>query len=121
MATTAVQRLQRDTGTNDTSLPPANVQDALDEAAETYSNATVAAAYARVIVLRGLLASAAPLVDYRQNESSRSASDISAHYKSLLADWQANLNDALKAAGGGAVLSGRTVRRPRRLYEYPGG
>lgn len=120
MATTAIERLRRDVGANSTSLPDPAAQDLLDEAAETYTNATVASTYARVLAFQGLMASAAHQVSYRQNESSHSASDLFKHYEKELEKWEAKLVSAQKAAGAGAARFGRTTRRPARIYEYPG-
>ena len=119
MATTAIERLRRDIGANSTSLPDLDAQNLLDEAAESYSDAPTAAAYARVLAIQGLLASSAKLTSYRQNESQESASDVFRHLSDLLKVWEGKLADAQKAAGSGAARFGRTGKKPTRIKEYP--
>lgn len=118
---TATERLQRDVGADETSLPTATAQALLDEAAESYSNATVAAAYARVLAIQGLLASSAKLTSYRQNESQESSSDVFEHLSALLKLWQGKVEDALKSTGSGSLRFGRTGKKPTRIKEYPDG
>lgn len=103
MTTTAEQRLQRDLGANETSLPTLEATALLEEAAESYpSNTTAAVAYARVLALRGMLGSSARLVTYRQNNSSENQSDVFAHLNKLLDFWQAE-TDKADAVGDGAT------------------
>lgn len=80
-------RLRRDTGTDATSLPDADADAIMVEAAESYSGAA-ATAYARVLAIQGIMASAAKLASYRQNASSENASDVFAHLKQLLDVWE---------------------------------
>ncbi len=101
MATTATQRLQRDVGANETSLPTADAQDLLDEAQETYGDTVAALAYARVLTIQGILASAAKLTSYKQNNSSESASDVFKHLSDLLKLWVGKTPAALAGDAGG--------------------
>ena len=94
-------------------------QDYLDEAAETYSSANTANAYARVIALRGFLASAAKMASYQQNESRESLSDVYDHLSDLLEYWESTVGGVATASGNGAFRSGRTARKPKRVMEYP--
>lgn len=103
MATTAIQRLRRDVGLalDDTaSLSNADAQDLLDEAAEVYSGAA-ADAYARILYLRGKLASSSEEVDYTQNESRESAGQKFGHLERLLQFWESELANA---GGVGAAI-----------------
>lgn len=120
MATDAERaRLRRDVGANEDSLPDYDADDIFVEAAEVYSNATTAAAYARVLAIQGLLASSARLVSYRQNQSSEDASDVFEHLSRLLKLWQDETAEAQKLAGSGAMRFGRTGKKPTRIREYP--
>ena len=124
MATTDAQkaRLRRDTGTNATSLPDDDIDDIFDEAAETYTDATTAAAYTRVLVLQGILADSAKLVNYRQNESQENMSDVFKHVQALLNVWEEKTDEAATAAASssGAARFGSVRRKPAKVREYPG-
>ena len=123
MATTAAQksRLRRDTGADATSLPDDTIDDLFDEAAELYTDTATIAAYTRVLVINGLLSSAAKAVTYRQNESTENQSDIFKHLKDLLKLWEDKTDDAIEAAStSGAARFGSVRRKPARVREYPG-
>lgn len=124
MATTDAQkaRLRRDTGTNATSLPDDDIDDIFDEAAETYSDGATAAAYTRVLVLQGILADSAKLVNYRQNESQENMSDVFKHVQALLNVWEEKTDEAATAAASssGAARFGSVRRKPAKVREYPG-
>lgn len=109
MATTAEQRLQRDVGATEASLSTADATALLEEAAETYTNATAAAAYARVLAIQGILASSAKLTSYKQNNSSEQASDVFKNLSALLTLWEAKTEAALLAAGGAGTEAFFTV------------
>lgn len=107
MATTAEQRLQRDIGANEISLPTADATELLAEAAETYPTGSAAAlAYARVLAIRGMLASSSRLVTYRQNNSSENQSDVFGHLTKLLDFWQAETDKAAASGGGAQNVAG---------------
>jgi hypothetical protein len=94
---TATQRLQRDVGATEETLPTVTAQAYLDEAAESYAaGSTAALAYARVLALQGFLASAADEVDYVQNESQEKASQKFENWRRLLLYWQGQVT----ASGG---------------------
>jgi hypothetical protein len=116
---TDIARLRRDVGADENSLPDYDADDIFVEAAETYSNATAAAAYARVLAIQGLLASSAKLTNYRQNNSSEDASDVFEHLSNLLKLWEQKTADAQKATGSGAMRFGATGKKPTRVKEYP--
>lgn len=123
MAVTQAQidRLRRDTGTDETSLPDSDVQDVFDEAGESYTDAATIAAYTRVLTIQGLLSSSAKLATYRQNESTENLSDIFKHLKDLLKVWEDKTTDAITAAStSGAARFGGVRRQPARVREYPG-
>lgn len=125
MATeTERQRLRLDLGLaadDTTSLPDATIDDIFDEAGESYTDASSLLAATRIITLRRLRAAAASAVDYTQNNSTEKASQRFAHLTTLLAEWQAKLDEAVAGARGSGVLSGRTTRKPARIKEYPNG
>jgi gas vesicle protein len=119
---TQIDRLRRDTGTDETSLPDEDIQDIFDEADEKYTDTATAAAYTRVLTIQSLLASSARLATYRQNESSENLSDIFKHLKELLKVWEEKTDDAITAAAGssGAARFGSVRRKPATIREYPG-
>lgn len=117
------QRLRLDMGLDrddDESLTSDDIDLIFDEAGETYTDAASIHAAARVIALDRLLMQAANEVDYTQNNSSEKASQRYTQLSRERAKWQARLNDAKRAAGGGAARFGRTTKRPARIREYPG-
>lgn len=122
---TQIDRLRRDVGGDETSLPDETVQDIFDEAEETYSDAASALAQTRILALQGLLASAAKMADYTANESSEKRSQVYSNLSKLLDLWQKRLDDAVADADvaslGGGVRFGRVHRKPARVREYPGG
>lgn len=107
-------------GAGSTSLSDAEAEAVFDEAAETYTVTASAYAYARILAIRGMLASSAKFTSYKQNASSENASDVFKHLAELLKFWQGELNGAIRAAGNGAVRSGKTKWKPTRIKEYPG-
>ncbi len=117
---TDIARLRRDTGTTEASLPDEDAEDIFTEAGETYSDASTAATYARVLVIQSLLGSSAKLTSYKANESSESLSDIFKHLQALLKVWEDKTT--LAASGGvhGAARFGGVRRKPATIREYPG-
>lgn len=123
MATeTQRSRLRDDIGADSTSLPDAAADAIFTEAEEVYTDATSLTAYTRVLAIRRLMANAARLTDYTQNESQEKQSQIFAQLKQLLAFWQGELDAAVAAASTiGAARFGGLRRKPARIKEYPGG
>jgi len=120
---TEQQRLRMDLGlaaTDTTSLADATIDAIFSEVAESYTDAASLLAATRVIAIRRLRAQAASAVDYQQNNSSEKASQRFAHLGALLSEWQAALDSAVLANSGSSVRTGRTKRKPARIYEYPG-
>jgi len=112
-------RLRRDLGCSSTTLSDADADALLAEAAETYSDTATAHAHARVLGLQGILASAAKLTTYKQNESTENLSDVFKHLKELLKLWEDKTTDAVAAGGSGAARFGSVRRKPARIKEYP--
>lgn len=119
---TQIDRLRRDTGTNETSLPDEDIQDIFDEAGERYTDETTIAAYARVLVIQSLLSSSAKLATYKQNESQENLSDIFKNLQALLKVWEGKVDAAITEAAGssGAARFGGLRRKPAKVREYPG-
>lgn len=123
-----VQRVRMNCGfaPNDSAgLPNDQIQDALNRAAARYDDPASVQAAATVIVLEQLYASAVTATDYTQNATQEKASQRFDHYGKLLDKWnkalQAAIDEAAVEAAGGTVRSGRQVRKPARLKEFPGG
>lgn len=115
-------RLRSDIGADSTSLPDATADALFVEAGEMYTEAGPIAAYTRVLAIRRLMANAARLTDYTQNESQEKQSQIFAQLKQLLAFWQGELDDAIAAASTvGAARFGGLRRKPKAVKEWPGG
>lgn len=116
-------RLRANTGDNSTSLPDAAAEALFVQAAELYSAGSV---YAGVRVLRilELLGGAYKLHDYRQNNSSESASQIFSNLTKALSIWEGKVSAAVAeealAARGSVARFGGTTRKPARVREYPG-
>ena len=123
MATeTKRSRLRDDIGADSTSLPDVAADAIFTEAEETYTDANSITAYTRVLAIRRLMANAAKLTDYTQNESQEKQSQIFAQLKQLLAFWQSELDSAVAAASTiGAARFGGLRRKPKAVKEYPGG
>ena len=117
-----IDRLHRDTGTDDSSLEDAVIDAIFVEAAERYTDTATATAYTRVLAIQGILASSARLTSYKQNESSENLSDVFKHLRDLLAIWEAKVEDAIAAAASssGAARFGGIRRKPAKVREYPG-
>ena len=117
-----IDRLRRDTGTDDSSLEDAAIDAIFVEAGEKYTDAATATAYTRVLAIQGILASSARLTSYRANESQENLSDVFKHLKDLLAIWEAKVEDAIAAAASssGAARFGGMRRKPAKVREYPG-
>lgn len=99
MATAAQRdRLRRDIGADATTMLDAEADALFDEAAESYSDASVSGVYTRVLALRGYVASKAKLASYTQNEESEDLSDIFKHLTKLLDYWESELTKAILAA-----------------------
>lgn len=111
-------RLRGDIGANDASLPNTEADDIFTEAGESYTETAAVEAYARVIAIRRLLASAAKMATYKQNQSSENVSDVFDHLEKLLDRWEKNLDKAT-SAGQSVVKFGRPKNIPQRLAEYP--
>jgi hypothetical protein len=108
-------RLRRDVGADSSILPDSEVDDTYIEAGESYAAGSAQEAYARVLVLQGILASSAKLTMYQANNSMERASDVFDHVTKLLEYWQGQLMVGRRAVGGGLRAS---KRRPR-IKEYP--
>ena len=120
------QRLRVDVGFKPddiVSLPDEQIDDAYERAGAIYTDTTSVNAAARVLVLEQLYAQAARRIDYTQNATQNKSSQVFDHYGQLLERWNKALGEAinLAAAGeSGSVRSGRQVRKPARLKEFPG-
>ena len=115
-------RLRSDIGADSTSLPDATADDIFTEAGEKYTDADSITAYTRVLAIRRLMANAAKLTDYTQNESQEKQSQIFTNLQKLLAFWLGELDTAVAAASTvGAARFGGMRRKPKRVREYPGG
>ncbi len=89
-----IDRLHRDTGTDEESLPTYEADAVFLEAEETYTGIQSRKAYARILVLQGLISRAAALTDYQQDTTSETASQVFANLYKLLAIWQSALDKA---------------------------
>ena len=115
-------RLRSDIGATVTSLPDDDADDIFTEAGEKYTDADSITAYTRVLAIRRLMANAAKLTEYTQNESQEKQSQVFAQLKQLLAFWLGELDTAVAAASTvGAARFGGMRRKPKRVREYPGG
>jgi len=116
-------RLRSNTGDSLTSLPDLAAEAVFVQAAEQYSAGAVYAG-ARVIRILELIGGAYKLHDYRQNNSSETASQIFTNLTKALGIWEGKVADAVAvetaAARPSAASFGRTTRRPARVREYPG-
>lgn len=120
MASAAARdRLRRDVDASITALPDAEADDLFDEAGESYTDAASITAYARILFLQSLLASAAKMNDYKQNESEEKAGQIFAKVQKLLEIWQGNLTSVVNLAAGSVARFGKTKYMPTRIREYP--
>jgi hypothetical protein len=120
MATAAQRdRLRRDVDASETVLPDGLADDLFDEAGESYTDAASITAYTRIIFLQSLLASAAKMNDYRQNETEEKAGQIFAKVEKLLELWRGVLVDTVAGASGSAARFGKTKYIPARIREYP--
>lgn len=107
MATEA-QRTQfrRRIGDNDASnevFTDPEVDAIYDEAGDEYTSDKLIGYYAVVVGVEMLLADAAKLATYRQNNSSENQSDIFKHLKQLLAHWEAKVEK--EARRGNAAVN----------------
>ena len=115
-------RLRSDIGADSTSLPDATADALFVEAGEMYTEAGPIAAYTRVLAIRRLMANAAKLTDYTQNESQEKQSQVFSQLKQLLTFWQSQLDAAIAAASTvGAARFGGLRRKPKAVREWPGG
>lgn len=120
--TTSTERTRfwSDTGTSVTVFTADEVDAIFVEAGEIYTDATSIYAYTRVLGLRRLLASAAKLTDYTQNQSQEKQSQVFDHLRALLTFWQSEANNAVAAAvTTSAARFGGQRRKPARIIEYP--
>lgn len=121
---TATQRTRfwLDTGTTVAVFDNDEVDALFEEAAETYSDADAIKAYTRVLGIQRLLANAAKLTDYTQNQSQEKQSQVFDHLKSLLSFWQGETSKAnANASTSGAARFAGVRRKPKRIMELPGG
>jgi hypothetical protein len=117
------QRLRLDLGltaTDTTTMPDAEVDAIYVEAGEVYTDTASIYTATRIIAIQRLLASAAKMTSYTQNNSSEDASDVFKHLMQLLAYWRSRLDEAESGARGSAARFGRTTRSPARIKEHPG-
>lgn len=120
MATEAQRdRFWKDTGTTENVFDPEEVDDIFTEAGEGYEDTAALTAQTRVIGIRRLLANAAKMTTYRQNQSSENLSDVFKHLKELLAFWQDEVTTADGLASGSKARFGGLRRKPARIKEYP--
>jgi len=118
------QRLRMDLGfqPDDTlSLSDATIDAIFVEAGERYEDPASTLIATRVISLRRLLMQAANEVDYTQNNTSEKASQRYDHLTKEYDRWFRLLRDAEELVAGGAVRSGKPMRVPPRVREYPEG
>lgn len=81
-------RLRRDTGAPDSVLDDAAAEEYFSEASERYPDDTAKmVAYARVLVLRGILASASLLGKYAQNQSQEDLTKVFDNLTKLVDYW----------------------------------
>lgn len=81
------------------------IDDLYTEAAQTYSTALLIGYYAVVLGLEWLLADAAKLTTYKQNNSTENQSDIFKHLKQLLDLWEGKVEKAARRATSGVKMS----------------
>lgn len=122
---TATQRTRfwLDTGTTAAVFSADEVDDMFTEAAETHTDEAAITAYTRVIGIQRLMANAAKLTDYTQNQSTEKQSQVFDHLKGLLSFWKGETDaaeaSAAQSASGNARFGGMR-RKPSRIAEYPG-
>lgn len=121
MATTTQRnRLRNDIGADEATLSDTEADAIFTEAGESYTDVPAQTAYTRVIAIRRLLASAAKLTTYQQNQSSEKLSDVFTHLKQLLAFWQGQVDTAVIASSTTSTARFGGVRsKPSRIKEYP--
>lgn len=94
-----IEALRWDTGTTESTLFNNTAQGIFTRAAAKYTEGSDAYyAYARVIVLRGILAAATGQTDYTQNQSSEKKSQAFDHISEMLKKWEKELSAAVVAA-----------------------
>lgn len=94
-----------------------NIEDCFTVANATYPDGSTDLIFAQAVItgIEDLMALAAQRVDYRQNESSFSDSDLAKNYEMLLKHWTKKRDEALVAINqtvssvGFARIKGRTV------------
>jgi hypothetical protein len=112
------ERLRKDIGADENSLTNTDADEIFTEAGEEYAAAGQIKAATRVIAIKRLMANAAKLTTYRQNESTENLSDVFKHLEKLLAQWEKELG-ASTAAGQSSARFGRPRRIPRHIAEFP--
>lgn len=110
MATSSQRtKFRRRVGDNDVSnrvFSDSEIDDIYTEANEEYpSNSKLEGYYAVIIGLEWLMADAAKLTNYRQNNSSENQSDIFKHLEKLLKNWEGKLESEARRAQTGVRLS----------------
>jgi hypothetical protein len=124
MPATTTQRTRWRANIGDTGTPPAFDDPAIDdkfaEAAETYPNGsdTLLMAEAVLLGIENLLSDASRRVNYTQNASSESKSDVFRALKDLYAIWERK-RERYQRQAGGLVHFGSTKAHPTRIEEYP--
>lgn len=89
-------RVRRDVGADEDSLPDEQIDEVWAEAGELYSSETAIAAYARVLLLRGMVILAAKEVDNSVAETEEKASQYYDHLQEQLEYWEGKVAAAPK-------------------------
>ena len=115
--------LRRDTGKTEIGLSDPEAEAIFVEAAALYP-ATALQYGARVLALLPEWQKATELADYSQNEESEKLGQIAEAKRKYLAYWEGKVAEATKADQlanrSSGVRSGRTIRKPARIQEFPG-
>jgi hypothetical protein len=108
----------------DNGTPPAFSDADIDRlfvrAGVAYTDDPTIEAEVRILGIMQLMGDAAKLVNYKQNESSESQSDIFKHLEKMLDIWKKN-RDTLIGAASSAVRLGTTRKKPTRNKSVPWG
>ena len=124
MATaTDYQRLRADVGASVDALGDIEAGEIFDEAGESYGATGTIKAETRVIAVQRIMASAAKLTTYRQNNTQENLSDVMKNLKVLLDYWTDQRDAAYaietRTASRGAARFGGKRITPTRVKEYP--
>lgn len=97
-STKQYNRLRRDVGASEDVLGDELAEEYFEESLEKYPSDTAKMiAYARVIAIRGIRASAAMLGKYARNQSSEDLTKVFDNLGKLLEDWQGEVEKAADA------------------------